>query len=113
MSCLLTEEARLQKRINSRINRELQRDYKESKREIKLLLLGEPSLSLCVCVGLSFCGNRFIQYSWCVGCLMEHIKYTDKLVCSLHCRCLVRACSELVPVCVGCACGACRDVRTH
>ena len=44
MSCLLTEEARLQKRINSRINRELQRDYKESKREIKLLLLGESCL---------------------------------------------------------------------
>lgn len=41
MSCLLTEEARLQKRINSRINRELQRDYKEAKKEIKLLLLGK------------------------------------------------------------------------
>ena len=40
MLCLLSEEARLQKRINSRINRELQRDHKESKREIKLLLLG-------------------------------------------------------------------------
>ena len=41
MLCLLTEEARIQKRINSRINRELQRDYKDSKREIKLLLLGK------------------------------------------------------------------------
>ena len=45
MSCLLTEEARFQKRINSRINRELQRDYKDSKREIKLLLLGACVLS--------------------------------------------------------------------
>ena len=26
--------------------------------------------------------------SLCVGCLMEHIKYIDKLVCSLLCRCL-------------------------
>jgi hypothetical protein len=40
MLCLLSEEARLQKRINSRINRELQRDHREAKREIKLLLLG-------------------------------------------------------------------------
>lgn len=41
MSCLLSEEARLQKRINTEINRQIQRDKKESKREIKLLLLGE------------------------------------------------------------------------
>lgn len=41
MLCLLSEEARLQKRINTRINRELQRDYKEAKKEIKLLLLGK------------------------------------------------------------------------
>lgn len=40
MLCLLSEEARLQKRINTRINRELQRDHKEAKKEIKLLLLG-------------------------------------------------------------------------
>nr|Q9XZV4.1 RecName: Full=Guanine nucleotide-binding protein G(q) subunit alpha; AltName: Full=Guanine nucleotide-binding protein alpha-q [Geodia cydonium]CAB43527.1 Gq protein, alpha subunit [Geodia cydonium] len=40
MSCLLSEEERLQKRINTRINRELQRDHKDAKKEIKLLLLG-------------------------------------------------------------------------
>ena len=46
MSCLLSEEARLQKRINTEINRQLQKDKKESKREIKLLLLGERSGSV-------------------------------------------------------------------
>lgn len=40
MSCFLSEEERAQARINKEIDREIARDNKESRREIKLLLLG-------------------------------------------------------------------------
>jgi hypothetical protein len=40
MDCLLSAEAKEQKRINEEIEKQLKRDKKDSKREIKLLLLG-------------------------------------------------------------------------
>lgn len=41
MSCFLSEEVRIQRRINKEIDRQLLRDKKEMKRELKLLLLGK------------------------------------------------------------------------
>lgn len=41
MSCFLSEEVRIQRRINKEIDRQLLRDKKDMKRELKLLLLGK------------------------------------------------------------------------
>lgn len=41
MSCFVSEEVRIQRRINKEIDRQLLRDKKDMKRELKLLLLGE------------------------------------------------------------------------
>lgn len=40
MACCLSEEAKEAKRINDEIERTLRRDKKDSRRELKLLLLG-------------------------------------------------------------------------
>ncbi|XP_003382789.1 PREDICTED: guanine nucleotide-binding protein G(q) subunit alpha-like [Amphimedon queenslandica] len=40
MSCFVSEEVRMQRRINKEIDRQLLRDKKDMKRELKLLLLG-------------------------------------------------------------------------
>jgi len=40
MACLMSEEAKEQKRINQEIEKQLKRDKKDSRRELKLLLLG-------------------------------------------------------------------------
>lgn len=41
MSCFVSEEVRMQRRINKEIDRQLLRDKKDMKRELKLLLLGK------------------------------------------------------------------------
>ena len=41
MSCFISEDALIQKRINDEIERQLVRDKKEMKKELKLLLLGQ------------------------------------------------------------------------
>lgn len=43
MSCFLSEDVRAQSRINKEIERQLAKDFKEQRREIKLLLLGNHS----------------------------------------------------------------------
>jgi len=40
MACLMSEEAKEQKRINQEIEKQLKRDKKDARRELKLLLLG-------------------------------------------------------------------------
>jgi len=40
MACCLSEEAKESKRINAEIDKQLRRDKKDSRRELKLLLLG-------------------------------------------------------------------------
>jgi hypothetical protein len=45
MDCLLSAEAKEQKRINEEIEKQLKRDKRDSKREIKLLLLGNLFLN--------------------------------------------------------------------
>lgn len=40
MACLMSEEAKEQKRINAEIEKQLKRDKKDARRELKLLLLG-------------------------------------------------------------------------
>lgn len=41
MSCCLSDEAREQRRINDEIEKMLRKDKKDSRRELKLLLLGK------------------------------------------------------------------------
>lgn len=41
MACCLSEEAKESKRINAEIDKQLRRDKKDSRRELKLLLLGK------------------------------------------------------------------------
>ena len=41
MACCLSEEALEQKRINQEIEKQLRKDKRDSRRELKLLLLGE------------------------------------------------------------------------
>ncbi|KAK1894645.1 Guanine nucleotide-binding protein subunit alpha-11 [Dissostichus eleginoides] len=46
MACCLSEEAKESKRINAEIDKQLRRDKRDSRRELKLLLLGLlPSVS--------------------------------------------------------------------
>lgn len=40
MACCLSEEAKESKRINAEIDKQLRRDKRDSRRELKLLLLG-------------------------------------------------------------------------
>lgn len=42
MACCLSEEAKESKRINAEIDKQLRRDKRDSRRELKLLLLGMP-----------------------------------------------------------------------
>lgn len=44
MACCLSEEAKEARRINDEIERQLRRDKKDSRRELKLLLLGNETL---------------------------------------------------------------------
>lgn len=44
MACCMSEEAREQRRINLAIEKELKRDKKNSRRELKLLLLGMKAM---------------------------------------------------------------------
>lgn len=46
MACCLSEEAKESKRINAEIDKQLRRDKRDSRRELKLLLLGKPGLYL-------------------------------------------------------------------
>lgn len=41
MACCLSEEAKEARRINDEIERQLRRDKRDSRRELKLLLLGK------------------------------------------------------------------------
>ncbi len=41
MSCFLSEDARIQKRINDDIEKQIVKDKKTMKKELKLLLLGK------------------------------------------------------------------------
>lgn len=41
MACLLSEEAKEQKRINQEIEKQLKNDKRNARRELKLLLLGK------------------------------------------------------------------------
>lgn len=41
MACCMSEEAKEQRRINQEIEKQLRRDKKDSRRELKLLLLGK------------------------------------------------------------------------
>jgi hypothetical protein len=41
MACFMSAEAKEQKRINQEIEKQLRRDKKDSRRELKLLLLGK------------------------------------------------------------------------
>lgn len=41
MACCLSEEAKESKRINAEIDKQLRRDKRDSRRELKLLLLGK------------------------------------------------------------------------
>lgn len=43
MACCLSEEAKESKRINAEIDKQLRRDKRDSRRELKLLLLGTSS----------------------------------------------------------------------
>ena len=60
MACCLSEEAKESKRINAEIDKQLRRDKRDSRRELKLLLLGMWHANtqthvychvLCRCVG--------------------------------------------------------------
>ena len=44
MSCFLSEDQRIQRRINQEIEKQLIRDKKAMKKELKLLLLGKDSI---------------------------------------------------------------------
>ena len=57
-ACCLSPEAKEARRINDEIERQLRRDKRDSRREYKLLLLGESpeilseyTLSVCLCAG--------------------------------------------------------------
>jgi guanine nucleotide-binding protein G(q) subunit alpha len=43
MACCMSEEALEQKRINQEIEKQLRKDKRDSRRELKLLLLGKRS----------------------------------------------------------------------
>lgn len=43
MACCLSEEAKEARRINDEIERQLRRDKRDSRRELKLLLLGKAN----------------------------------------------------------------------
>lgn len=54
MACCLSEEAKESKRINAEIDKQLRRDKRDSRRELKLLLLGklcghfdQPAFLIC------------------------------------------------------------------
>lgn len=49
MACCLSEEALEQKRINQEIEKQLRKDKRDSRRELKLLLLGECAGPAPVC----------------------------------------------------------------
>jgi thiamine pyrophosphokinase len=53
MACCLSEEALEQKRINQEIEKQLRKDKRDSRRELKLLLLGKPLILLCL-IGIQF-----------------------------------------------------------
>lgn len=42
MACCLSDEVKESKRINAEIEKQLRRDKRDARRELKLLLLGEP-----------------------------------------------------------------------
>uniref|UniRef100_A0A672P2E3 Uncharacterized protein n=1 Tax=Sinocyclocheilus grahami TaxID=75366 RepID=A0A672P2E3_SINGR len=53
MACCLSEEAKESKRINAEIDKQLRRDKRDSRRELKLLLLGTRTavkLTLVCCM---------------------------------------------------------------
>lgn len=50
MACCLSEEAKEQKRINQEIERQLRKDKRDARRELKLLLLGEPPVIYFGCL---------------------------------------------------------------
>lgn len=60
MECCLSEEAKEQRRINQEIERQLRRDKRDARRELKLLLLGELSISLdCFSFNIHLCPDRY------------------------------------------------------
>lgn len=49
----MSEEAKEQKRINQEIERQLRKDKRDARRELKLLLLGECSVTITITLKLS------------------------------------------------------------
>lgn len=59
MDCCISEEAREQRRINQEIDKKLRKDKRESRKELKLLLLGMHH-SQCYIIALHYVSCSFV-----------------------------------------------------
>lgn len=84
MACCLSEEAKESKRINAEIDKQLRRDKRDSRRELKLLLLGEYHVTsptnACVTSRVAVCVFKKANVSWAFLATLANMLLVKRLL---------------------------------